>query len=125
MPDRVKLNVPYPGKSKPRPRVTMRGTFNPPDYEAWKKDVRGFVRQAAGAVQMQGALRANMVLHKDHFILELESIEDDHQYLRGDVDNIAGGIMDAIQDKKGNLGLIENDSQIRELHVRVAGRDEQ
>jgi Holliday junction resolvase RusA-like endonuclease len=125
MADSLKLHVPIPPKSKARPRVTMRGTFMPKDYMDWKKRVRDFIKQSVGLVHFgRGPLSMSLVLYKTSFHLTIESIADDHVYLRGDVDNMAGGIMDAIQAAKGETGLYDNDSQVRELHVRVAGKDE-
>lgn len=125
MPDKLTVKIPYPGKPKARPRVTRTGhAFMPKDYMAWKDEIRAFVKQTCQAVHFDGPVKCEMVFHRDHIRFVIEKMEDDYQYVRGDIDNLAGGLMDAIQPAKGETGLYQNDSQVRELSARIARKGE-
>lgn len=126
MPDKLTIRIPYPGKPKARPRVTRTGhAFMPKPYMDWKELVRGFLKDSCRAVHFDGPVRCDMVFHKEHIRLVIEKIDGDQQYIRGDIDNLAGGLMDAIQPAKGETGLFTNDSQVRELTARIARTGEQ
>lgn len=73
----------FPARVKPRPRTTQTGhIYMPADYMTWK-------RQIAGRVAL--ALSGCPVWRQDRLSLELWFWTG-----KGDVDNLAGGVMDAL-----------------------------
>jgi len=97
--------IPWPGKSKPRPRVTRRGTYNPPEYTEWKENVA--IVLGAALPHMSGNVRLGLTFDEtgiDVVIVETER----ERFGRNDIDNLAGGVMDALQD----AGVIDNDARV-------------
>jgi Holliday junction resolvase RusA-like endonuclease len=73
----------FPARVKPRPRTTQTGhVYMPADYMTWK-------RQIAGRVAL--ALNGCPVWRQDRLSLELWFWTG-----KGDIDNLAGGVMDAL-----------------------------
>lgn len=99
-------------------------TYMPAPYEAWKRDVRTFARNAAKAVRMEGPLGLSVVFHREHIVVEIERLPGDFQNVRGDIDNLAGGLMDALQPKHGEEGIYDDDRMIKVLVARIAHYDE-
>lgn len=90
----------FPARVKPRPRTTQTGhIYMPADYMTWK-------RQIAGRVAL--ALSACPVWRQDRLSLELWFWTG-----KGDVDNLAGGVMDAL-----NGVAWFDDEQVIDLVVR-------
>lgn len=90
----------FPARVKPRPRTTQTGhIYMPADYMTWK-------RQIAGRIAL--ALSACPVWRQDRLSLELWFWTG-----KGDVDNLAGGVMDAL-----NGIAWFDDEQVIDLVVR-------
>ena len=93
-----------PAMSKPRPRVTQTGhVYMPGPYMAWKANVGGIVARVLPQLPFIGQARIELTLRI--------------WAGRGDADNLAGGIMDAL-----NGIAWTDDRQIRSLRVDLEDR---
>ena len=84
---------------KKRPRVTSRGTFMPAGYQDWKQETAFQMRQQYRHEPMQG-----------HVAVAIDIVAK--RKPRGDIDNLAGAILDA-----GNGVLWTDDRQIVALAI--------
>ena len=87
-------------KPKARPRVTANGTFMPGGYQDWRNETRFAMVRA-----MQG--RAPLAVPLSVTIQQASARRG-----RGDIDNMAGGILDA-----GNGVIWQDDRHIQALSV--------
>jgi Holliday junction resolvase RusA-like endonuclease len=100
-----------PAKAKARPRVTANGTHMPKEYSQWKRDFAWLARQAMVGKRFVGNVDVIMTFHKDSVNITIMDSERP-RFGRSDIDNLAGGVLDALQDG----GLIMNDNKVVELH---------
>ena len=84
----------------------------PPDYAEWKRDFAWLARQAMKGKQFIGEVDVIMSFRKDSVNITIMDSERP-RFGRSDIDNLAGGVLDALQDG----GLIVNDSKVVELHA--------
>ena len=85
------------GKSKARPRVTRRGTYNEPKYTAWKNDVAKV-----------GASKLERLDGDVDLVCRFTFANKVH----GDLDNLVGGIMDAL-----NGIAYKDDKQVKAINA--------
>ena len=114
------LSLPWKGKPKPRPRVTQGGqhTYMDKDYVEWKENV-GEVVAAAGVGVLSGPLSLMVKFYKDRVELMLsEGAPPRHG--QGDIDNLLGGLMDALQD----AGCYKNAIQIARIQAEIVKESE-
>lgn len=92
-----------PIRTKPRPRVTKWGTHMPREYQAWKQQIRHAMDH-----QIQERFSGKFTLYgKDPVAVWMFVAAT-----RGDADNAAGGLMDAL------TGVAwDDDRQVMELHI--------
>lgn len=111
----MRLTIPFAGKPKARPRVDGTNTHMPPDYLEWKDRVAEFVGYSGLRKRaMQGDVQVAMVFHSDHVDVEiLPSTTTRPRGVRGDLDNLASGMLDALQD----AGLIANDRHVMTMRA--------
>jgi len=114
------LRLPLRGVPKPRPRVTERGTYNPKEYTAWKAEVADELAGLGIQNQIAVPVRLDVVFATDYIDFQLYPMVDHvrPKHVRADLDNLAGGLMDALQD----AGTIKNDELVRELHIWIPKR---
>ena len=114
------LRLPLRGVPKPRPRVTERGTYNDKRYTTWKLVVADELRALGVTNQIVAPVRLDAVFGTDYIDFQLFPLIDHirPKHVRADVDNLSGGLMDALQD----AGTIANDELIRELHIWMPNR---
>ena len=93
------------GKPKARPRVTSRGVHMPQEYQDWR-EMFGHLLRAERAPTF-GA--APVEVH-----LEL----DRPTHVRGDIDNLIGGVLEVLEDTH----VVDNDKQIVKVIATVAKR---
>ncbi len=113
----VELVLPWGGMSKPRPRVTENGTFMPPEYVAWKggvAQVAALQAKSQGVSALQGPLSLVAKFYKNE-ILVVVSEGAPPRFGKSDLDNLVGGLMDALED----AGLYKNDRQIARLMAEL------
>ena len=112
--------VPWPAKPKARPRVTGSQAYMPSDYRKWKARVADFIALSRDEV-VEGKCRVEMVFReKDVAIRVVPVIEDWRRAkgVRGDIDNLVGGMLDAMQDS----GMIDDDRNVIEVHALIQKR---
>jgi Holliday junction resolvase RusA-like endonuclease len=118
--------LPWTSKPKARPRVTKNGTFMPHDYTEWKDNVAEYISLAATAsdTHFSGPVSLMCTFYEGGTILTILPMDEGYQrakHVRADIDNLIGGIMDAMQES----GIIDNDSQIVTVHGMVQNRNEE
>ena len=106
------LELPWQGLPKPRPRVTKHGTYNPKDYTSWKTDIAELVALTVKN-QHTGRVKVGMVFRRDSVTVTIEDT-DNERFGRADIDNLSGGILDALQE----AGIIVNDRNVTVLTGR-------
>lgn len=98
---------------KARPKVTRNGTYMPREYTQWKADFGMLVKAAMnrGEWRQDGRVKMTAEFYKDSVVLTLEDA-DTERFGQSDIDNLLGGVMDAIQE----AGVIKNDRDVVEVH---------
>lgn len=92
-----------PIRTKPRPRVTKWGTHMPREYQAWKQQIRHALDH-----QIQERFSGKFTLYGKEPVAVWMIVAA----TRGDADNAAGGLMDAL------TGVAwDDDRQVMELHI--------
>jgi len=107
------IRIPLRGKPKPRPRVTSHGTYMDKDYMEWRENVVLELHQQLNPnfdqPPIKGSLRLIARFGSDFMDIQLLKVDEVRaKHVRADIDNLLGGIMDALQD----AGVIVNDAQI-------------
>lgn len=103
----IRFSAPLLAIGKPRPRVTPRGAFMPQHYREFQRELKTWAIEAFGL-----HLEAGKAWDVDaRMRLDLAFVFSDRR--RRDLDNLAGGVMDAL-----NSLAWRDDSQIDELSVR-------
>ena len=97
--------IPMRGMPKARPRCIIIGMFarllTPEKYRKWLKDCANLVK-----LQKPTLMKGDLIMFADFYLTTRAGVKPD-------ADNLAGGLMDAIE------GICyENDRQIIELHSR-------
>jgi Holliday junction resolvase RusA-like endonuclease len=103
--------VPWGTVPKPRPIVTSRGTFMPKGYTAFKADVAEFIQLKHLDVGHDGPLICEFEFDTDRTYVTVKTIPTGYAravHVKGDIDNLQGGIMDAMEDG----GVFLNDRQV-------------
>jgi Holliday junction resolvase RusA-like endonuclease len=105
------------GKPKARPRVTSRGTHMPPDYTEWIESAALELALRAGTQQFgEQQVSIGTVFASDHVRIRIEPMDLPRpKYVRGDIDNLAGGILDALV----KAAIIDDDRQVHELFASM------
>ncbi len=119
---RISFTLPWRTMPKARPRVTKNNTYMPPKYAQWKKDVAEYIGIQYPRTQLVRPLSLVVNFGSEETYVELVEYDTDFKrskYVRGDIDNLLGGLMDALQDS----GLMANDSQVVHTVVVIERRD--
>jgi Holliday junction resolvase RusA-like endonuclease len=119
----MRFTIPFAGKPKARPRVKEGSpTYMPKDYVEWKDRVAEFVGYSGLRKRaMSGDVRVVMVFGPDSIEVEIEpSMTERPKGVRGDLDNLAGGLLDALQD----AGLLPNDRHVVDLEASFPRQSE-
>jgi Holliday junction resolvase RusA-like endonuclease len=91
--------VPIPARPKARPRSGQGRVYMDPAYMAWK-DEFAIRAKAAGAVLLDYPVRFEVALSRTETVVTVSDLELGYNkrsgLLTGDVDNYAGGVMDAL-----------------------------
>ena len=117
------FEIPWRGKPKPRPRFTSdteHKAYNPDDYMAWKENIAELML-VKGLPSAHGKVRLDLLFRSENVNVRVIPIIGDRQrakYVMADIDNLSGGIMDALQD----AGTIGNDRNVLELHATIDKR---
>jgi Holliday junction resolvase RusA-like endonuclease len=87
-------------KAKARPRVTTNGTYMPGGYQDWMNETRYALLQRTKGLPLERPISVSIEIHAP-------------TRGRGDLDNLAGGLLDA-----GNGILWKDDRQVQALAIR-------
>lgn len=115
------LYLPLRGAPKPRPRLGKGHTHNPAEYTAWKAEVVKELHAMRLTNQdIAGALSLELVFGTDGMWVQLRPIKgfERAKHVQADVDNLSGGIMDAMTD----ANVYGDDAQVVELHTWIDRR---
>ena len=109
---RVSFYIPGRPVPKGRPRFGKGGrAYTDPKTRAAEVEVYAHWL-AAGAVHLEGQLRATVTIDRDGATVEVEEIDEPKSPLRGDLDNYAKLILDAL-----NGAAYDDDRQIQHLII--------
>lgn len=117
--DQFRCTLPWPGKPKARPIVTKNGTHMPDDYVEWKENVAEYLRYFPGMIE--GPVMIELEFSEKKVNVSVIPVVGEFQrdkHVRGDLDNLIGGVMDAMQD----AGTIVNDSQVVAVRASIRNR---
>ena len=114
--------VPVRAVPKERPQVAGGGAYYSERYVQFRENVQLSLREQG--VELSGIdypVSMEVSFRTDGFFLQLRPISTilggvvRPTHVRGDADNLAGGVMDALED--GNL--LSNDKHVLELHTQL------
>ena len=112
----VYIHIPIRPVPKGRPRRARNGgMFTDPKTRAFERDVAFYGRDAMalrGMMPIEGPIRAEVILEDDEVGVYIEPIDVEKSKLRGDADNYAKAVLDAL-----NGIAFMDDRQIQELKV--------
>lgn len=110
--------IPGPPITWGRPVDTGGRRLNPARYRRWKSDAVIALQVAAGMRSFAGEIDVDIILHPDRVEISIDETETRRPGtgIRGDVDNYAKAVLDAIQ----AAGVIANDRDVTVMTVRIA-----
>jgi Holliday junction resolvase RusA-like endonuclease len=107
-----------PGKPKPRPKLNTRtGTvYMPKDFERWR-EAFGWELAKLKPPHFDGPVRLHLAFETDGVDVWIGPLETSTRAkgVRGDADNLAGGVMEVLQD----IEVVGNDRDVLALGVRL------
>ena len=116
--------VPVRAIPKERPQVGKHGAYYTPRYKQFRKDVTdALFEQGVKAKEIDFPISIELMFRTDGFYLQLRPLHSNVRdtvfarptHVRGDVDNLAGGVMDALQDGS----FLTDDKWVLEAHTRL------
>jgi Holliday junction resolvase RusA-like endonuclease len=114
--------VPMPGKPKPRPKLNTRtGTvYMPKDFEEWR-EAFGWELAKLKPPRFDGPVYLFLAFKTDGVNVSIFPIRAGTRPkgVRGDADNLAGGVMEVLQD----IEVVGNDRDVLALGVRLDESD--
>ncbi len=118
------LYLPVRAKPKARPRVTVNGTFMPADYTQYKRliDSELRIRGLIPRKQEEGPLSLEVIFGSEGMWFQLRPVSGHVRamHVEADVDNLVGGLMDALQDAT----VFKDDKQVIEVHAWIDDRED-
>ena len=107
---------------KPRPRTTKSGhAYMPKDYMKWREDFGILLKSEIARVKSQRRMIGPVELYLSFYahgvriqMVEVRSVRRKH--VRGDVDNLVGGVMEVLED----IEVVTNDSKVHRVVANVA-----
>ena len=120
--DRIDVFVPMRAMPKPRPRSTRDGQlYMPDDFQQWRTDfgllLVSEINRTKQTRRMEGPVRLTLEFRTDGVVVGIAPQDTTRPtHVRGDIDNLAGGIMEVLQDQQ----IIDNDSKVHRLYANVA-----
>ncbi len=115
--------VPVRAVPKERPQVSHGKAYYTDRYLTFRSDVTEALRvQGVKPSGIAAPVEMELSFKTDGFHLQLRPIKPTFggviarpTHVRGDADNLAGGVMDSLEDG----GYLENDRWVHELHTRL------
>lgn len=114
----MKILLPGHVVPKARPRFDGKRAYTSTRYREWLDEAIIRLRNSmklAGAESTTEPQRLVVHVAREHTLIELTPVHGGRpKGVRGDIDNIVGSVMDALQ----QAGVYGNDSQVHQLEVR-------
>ena len=123
MTDTLTFSLPWRTIPKPRPQVTRYGTHMPKEYMEWKEMIGQFIAVSRIESAIEGPVMCQFEFDTDTTRVAVIPLELEYPralHVKGDIDNLSGGVMDALQDG----GVFTNDSQVVKLEAVITRRSE-
>ena len=123
MSDTLNFVLPWRTIPKPRPRVTRYGTHMPQEYTDWKGNVADFLFASRMDAGLEGPVICKFEFDTDTTgvsVIPLRQAYPRPLHVKGDIDNLSGGVMDALEDG----GVFTNDKQVVKLEAVIIQRSE-
>lgn len=133
--------IPLPPHPKERPRFSARRDATKRDgiartvrndraYESWKANVRAIALAQSRGVRFDKPVRIDVMFHEERIHVTISELDDDRIKLDADIDNLVGGLLDALQPKRRRCpitrtvvhtdGVIDDDRLVRVLTAAAA-----
>ena len=82
-------------RAKPRPRITKRGyAYTPKTYQEYEKEFASYYK----GPMFEGTVSINLTIKPKKMIVYITELEAEESKVRGDLDNIAKGVLDALNE---------------------------
>ena len=102
-------------QTSPRPRLSKFGIHMPAKYMKYKNDLMFLIKQCnVPKSDFYIGLEAHFYFPYPKSYPKKEKIQDRYHQVKPDADNIVKGLQDCLE----SVGLLKNDSQICNLHVK-------
>lgn len=105
---------------KGRPRVVGRGrnrhAYTPKKTLDWESAIRSAAREAANGVSFPQGMPLSVTVRMTVGGLSVRVEASPFLYSRGDGDNYLKAVLDGLQDRKYERGIMRDDRQVAELH---------
>lgn len=108
-------------KPKARPRVVDGRAYMPPEYQQWRTDFGTLLKSEIAKTRSQRRIIGPVELYLSFYrhgvriqIQEVTTIRRKH--VRGDIDNLIGGVMEVLEDTE----VVTNDSKVHRVVANVA-----
>lgn len=126
------FELPLRAMPKKRPRLGQRRAYHEVAYQEWLDECRAHVARQFTGRQIEQPVALTLSFHENSIGVTVQimpTISDAPwlrpKYVRGDIDNLAGGVMDAMQGYKyGKLevpGVYRDDRQVVDLQAFFRG----
>jgi Holliday junction resolvase RusA-like endonuclease len=99
-------------KARPNFDSRTKRAYMPKEYMEWKESVADFIKLQR-VPSLSGAVGMDISFRKSGFVV-VASETQLKRYGRSDIDNLMGGVMDAVQDGGG----YKNDSQVAGIRAQ-------
>ena len=111
----MKFTVPWKPRAKERPRVVNGRAFTPKTTREAESQIRtDYLKEPEAPREVEGPIAVEITMRNESFDIEIvPTVEYEHRKLRGDIDNYAKTILDAL-----NGVAWVDDKQITHLTVR-------
>ena len=114
----ISFSVPIKPRPTPRPRGKAgQKAYYPKDYQSYKDELEWLIKQAwmeAKKTETVKPYAVHITVYKDRFDVSIRNSWRERDGVRGDLDNIQKGVVDALQ----AVGVIEDDRFVHEMTIR-------
>ena len=115
----ISFSVPIKPRPTPRPRVRsgQKGAYYPKGYQSYKDELEWLTKQAwmeAKKTETVKPYSVHITVYKDRFDVSVRNSWRERDSVRGDLDNLQKGIVDALQ----TVGVIDDDRNVHEMTIR-------
>jgi Holliday junction resolvase RusA-like endonuclease len=119
----IDVKVPLRGMPKARPRTNTKTgeVYMPADYQAWRADfgmlLKSEIVKARSEHKFIGPVEVYLSFYPHGVRIQvMDSMTVRRKHVRGDIDNLVGGVMEVLEDTQ----VVTNDSMIHRIVATVA-----